>query len=262
MIVIEDQTPNEQIYKLPLSELERSIVTQKEKSLITYRYPTLEALRFELQMRQEITSAARQLNASGAKFAKFSNSRCNDAFWIRERNGGFRLRSGVKPSDAILDIYKNGPLYAFECGTAMVIVWYKAVIESISRDSFDAYFNHLFLYDGEHDPNLALLTSDKGKEAFPGDVQYFENPDVATEKPEWQGENVVLLGPNLYYGHGIGIASAETITAALNRNRKPNSQTPAFLTEYVVQPDFEFMRKFQTKPVTARIGDLSLQVCV
>ncbi|RUT35667.1 protein-glutamine gamma-glutamyltransferase [Paenibacillus zeisoli] len=260
MILIDDHTSNEQISKLPLSELERAIVLQKEKSSFTYRYPSLDSLRFELLVRQEITSAARELNSSGVKFAKFSSSRCNEAFWIRESSGGFRLKSGVKPSDAINDIYRNGPLYAFECGTAMVIVWYKAVIESISPDSFDIYFNHLFLYDGEHDPNLVLQVSDKGKEAFPGDVLYFENPDVAPEKNEWQGENVVLLEPGLYYGHGIGIKSAETIIAALNRNRKPNSQTSAFLTDYVVNPDFEFLRKFQSRPVAARVGMLSLQV--
>ncbi|WP_433942910.1 protein-glutamine gamma-glutamyltransferase [Paenibacillus sp. SN-8-1] len=260
MIVIEDHTPNEQISKLKLSELERAIVLQKEKSSSNYRYPSLDALKFELQMRQEITSAARKLNSSGAKFAKFKNSRCNEAFWIRESNGGFRLKDGVKPSDAINDIYRNGPMYAFECGTAIVIVWYKAVIEPISADSFDAYFKNLLLYDGEHDPNLVLQTTDIGEEAYPGDVQYFENPDFDPFKPEWQGENVVLLRPNLYYGHGIGIESSEQIIAALNRKRKPGSQTSAFLTNYVIHPDFEFLRKFQANPVTARIGELSLQV--
>ncbi|USB31738.1 protein-glutamine gamma-glutamyltransferase [Paenibacillus sp. YPG26] len=260
MIVIGDHTPSEQISQLIGSESARAIIMQKEKSSFTYWYPNLDALRFELQLREEITSAARRLNSSGAKFAKFNNSRCNEAYWNRESNGGFRLKQGVEPSKAIQDIYENGPLYAFECGTAIVIVWYKAVIESISPDAFDVYFTNLFLWDGEHDPNLVLKKLEQHEDACPGDVQYFENPDVDPDKPEWQGENVVLLQTNLYYGHGIGIATSERIIAALNKRRKPNSSISAYLTKYVLHPDFEFLRQFQAKPVTARIGGQMLQV--
>ncbi|MEF3309356.1 hypothetical protein PV433_10630 [Paenibacillus sp. GYB004] len=45
--------------------------------------------------------------------------RANREYWERMSNGGFLLRRGVYPSEAILDIISNGRAYAFECATAM-----------------------------------------------------------------------------------------------------------------------------------------------
>ena len=119
------------------------------------RNPAAQA--FERNMREQIISSARALNASGADFAVFDDSRCNPQFWLRTDNGGFQLRSGIQPSKAILDIYTNGQMYAFECATAMVIVLYRATLLSIGEDAFNRHFNDLFLWDWNYDSNLRLI---------------------------------------------------------------------------------------------------------
>ena len=69
-------------------------------------------------------NAAHALNKSGMGFDVFHKSKCNEDYWFRTDNGGFRLKSGIKGSDAINDIYQNGRKYKTECATAMVIVIY------------------------------------------------------------------------------------------------------------------------------------------
>ena len=44
---------------------------------------------------------------------------------------------------------------------------------------------------------------------IPGDVVYFNNPDFDPLTPQWRGENAVVLEDGTYFGHGIGIATAE-----------------------------------------------------
>ncbi|ASA25203.1 protein-glutamine gamma-glutamyltransferase [Paenibacillus donghaensis] len=209
------------------------------------RNPAAQA--FERNMREQIISSARDLNASGADFAVFNESRCNPLFWLRTDNGGFQLRRGVQPSEAIMDIYTNGRMYAFECATAMVIVLYRATLLSIGEAAFNRHFNDLFLWDWNYDSNLRLITTYTKQEILPGDIVYFKNPDHDPGKPEWQGENAVKLGPDLYYGHGIGITSAEQIIASLNEERFPGSRVSAYYTDEALHPDFEYLRMLSTR---------------
>nr|WP_325049992.1 hypothetical protein [Cohnella faecalis] len=69
----------------------------------------------------------------------------------------------------------------------MVIILYKATLDSIGKDTFNAYFKDLFLYDWNYDNNLKLITVENKNEAYPGDVLYFENPDFDPKTPEWRG---------------------------------------------------------------------------
>ncbi len=92
----------------------------------------------------------------------------------------------MKSSDAIQDIYYRGPLYAFECSMAMVIVFYGAVLKSIGASNFDRMFGGLFIHDWHYDQDLGLTTYDQN-EFLPGDVLYFNNPDFNPATPEWQG---------------------------------------------------------------------------
>ncbi|TVX95950.1 protein-glutamine gamma-glutamyltransferase [Cohnella terricola] len=236
-----------------LTELEREILLAKQQSPVVYSYDSPEALIFELRMRSRIVDAARSMNASGVSFATFDDDRANERYWSRTENGGFRQNPGVLASDAINDIFANGSLYSFECATAMVIILYKAVMESIGYDTFNAHFKNLLLYDWQYDSNLRLITVNDKNEAYPGDVLYFKNPDHDPDKPEWQGENAIMLGVDQYFGHGIGIRSQEEIIAALNKIRIPGSMTSAYLTDEVEHPDFEHLRKLE-RPITARIG--------
>ncbi|AJS59299.1 protein-glutamine gamma-glutamyltransferase [Paenibacillus sp. IHBB 10380] len=237
----------EQLNTLPLSDLDKYIVNQKKKSPVVYHYDSLEALEFELKMRTNIVEAAIALDASKASFATFKNSRCNNQLWTLTENGGFRLKSEVLPSDGINDIFENGHLYAFECATAMVIILYKGTLDSIHQQTFNAYFRNLYLRDWKYDSDLRLKMTHNKNEAYPGDVVYFSNPDHDPKTPEWQGENTILLGDNLYFGHGIGIRTSEEMIASLNRKRIPGSVTSAYISDIVLYPDFEYLRKLSTR---------------
>jgi protein-glutamine gamma-glutamyltransferase len=81
----------------------------------------------------------------------------------------------------------------------------------------------------------------------PGDVVYFKNPDHDPDKPEWQGENAVLLGNNSYYGHGLGIKGAEGMIASLNRERVPGSRISAYLTDEALHPDFAYLQTLSSR---------------
>lgn len=230
-----------------LSELERRMLLDKQNSRVVYRYPSEDALEFELKMRTHIVEAAKALYAGGANFATFAGSKCNEQYWTRTENGGFRLKRGVRPSDGINDIFINGHLYGFECAGAIIIILYKAVLDTVGEAVFNAYFQNLFLRDWQYDRDLRLITTYNKYEAYPGDVLYFKNPDHDPETPEWQGENVVMLDDNLYFGHGIGIEPGQDIVAALNRMRREGSIRSAYLQDMVVSPDFEYLRSLSMR---------------
>lgn len=218
------------------------VYTQKMASPIRYTYRTAQDLLFELQLRTAIVESAQALNASGVSFSSFANSRSNPAYWTRTYNGGFLMRPDVRPSAAIRDIFQYGGAYAFECAMAIVIVLYKAVLDTIGDAEFDRLFANLYLYSWEHDADLHLTTVKGIPESFPGDVLYYSNPDFDPQTPQWQGENVVKLPASLLYGHGIGIAYEADIIRELNRRRRPGSLQPAYLLDQATYPDFAAIR--------------------
>ncbi|WP_240647182.1 protein-glutamine gamma-glutamyltransferase [Paenibacillus nanensis] len=241
MIVIANGSPV-QISPGMLTELERKTLRRKMNSPVTYWYPDLDALVFELKLRTNIVQAARALYSSGVRFATFSRSRANPQFWIRTPDGGFLLRPGVPPAVAVSDIFNQGQMYAFECAGAIIIMLYKAVLESIGEAAFNRHFQGLFLRDWQTDRDLQLTTSHNLNEVYAGDVLYFRNPDHHPSTPEWQGENVIMLDDNLYFGHGIGIGTAGDIIRQLNRARRPFSFVSAYLDDLVLRPNFEAVR--------------------
>lgn len=245
---------------LPLTAEERLVLMKKEQSPVTYRYASVEELRFELAGRVRMVEAALMLYAGGAGFAVFSQSRCNPRFWIRTSDGGFRLRGDVTPADAINDIFANGSLYAFECATAIVIVFYKAVLEMIGAPIFNKRFAALFVRDWQYDRDLHLKLFKGLGEAYLGDVLYFRNPDVDPAQSQWQGENAVILGDDRYFGHGIGITGGEAIIRALNRRRKPGATRSAYLTDDVLALDYTHLyRMMKTDSATLRPGRNTLR---
>jgi protein-glutamine gamma-glutamyltransferase len=200
----------------------------------------MNAIQFERFTRNKVVQSALALNQSGVHFEVFEKSRCNERYWTRTANGGFLLKAATKPSVAIRDIYSRGPLYAFECATAIIIILYKAVLDSLNESIFDKLFTSLYLRDWHYDADLRLKVI-QGQAVNPGDVVYFRNPDFNPRTPQWQGENAVLLPNHLYYGHGMGILTAEKIIARLNLSRKPNAVVSAYLTETVVQLDYMYL---------------------
>ena len=216
-----------------------------------YEYETIEQLDFELDIRLQIIKAAELLFKSGVQFATFQSSKCNEKYWRLTEKGAFALKPNVLPQTAIEDIFLNGSKYSFECATAMVIIFYKAVLESIDKKQFNTLFSDLYLYDWQYDQDLDLRTYE-GTDFLPGDCVYFKNPDHDPQTPQWQGENVIILDENLYYGHGIGIATSQDIIYVLNTKRKKNPSKSAFLTHQITRLHSHSLHPYKLKTFRKR----------
>lgn len=209
-----------------------------------FEYRNFGDFNFEIQLRNRVIEAAIALDKSGPEFSTLEESQSNQRYWHLSKDGTFTLQPGILPHAALVDIFMNGGLYAFECGTAIVVTFLKAILDLIGPRNFDYLFSDLFLYDWRPPRNMALSVH-QGRDYLPGDCVYFKNPDHDLATPEWQGENAILLGNNLFYGHGIGITTAQGIIDELNSNRKPYATISAFLTTHIIFLDSSFYRQFQ-----------------
>ncbi|MED4205067.1 protein-glutamine gamma-glutamyltransferase [Neobacillus mesonae] len=221
-----------------ISSVDNSILKQMGAYHQVYQYQTIQQLKFELEYRSNTMKAARELNNSGAKFTTFRYAFPNKKYWDRLGNGGFLLKPEISPSIAILDILKNGKLYAFECSTGIAIVLYIATLYSIGKTRFDYLFTRLYLMDWQFDDDLPVHQK-TGDDYLPGDVLHFNNPDFDPKQPHWRAENVVYFGDDKYYGHGVGIRNSSTIINFLNSKRKPDPKTSAYLMNMITRPDYK-----------------------
>ncbi|USK73765.1 protein-glutamine gamma-glutamyltransferase [Peribacillus frigoritolerans] len=219
-----------------------------------FEYRNFWDFNFEIQLRNRVIEAAIALDKSGPEFSTLEESQSNQRYWHLSKDGTFTLQPGILPHAALVDIFMNGGLYAFECGTAIVVTFLKAILDLIGPRNFDYLFSDLFLYDWRPPRNMALIVR-QGRDYLPGDCVYFKNPDHDLATPEWQGENAILLGRNLFYGHGIGITTAQGIIDELNSNRKPYATISAFLTTHIIFLDSSFYRQFQLNSPRAKPDD-------
>lgn len=240
----------------PEYSIERTIINILATSDYTYNYSSKERLQFELKLRREIINAAEALFHSGLKFRIFYKAIANSDYWIVTHEGGFALRPDVKPSDAIRDIYSNGYKYGTECATAMLMIYYKALLEVFPEDAFNQMFNHIYLMNWHRiAPELREIgLTRRTNDHLPGDRRYFVNPDVNPETPEWQGENVIDLGGGIYYGHGIGRYTAPVFINALNQNRRAGADQSAYLLDSVGRPNFDRLFKLYNRVTTTTIA--------
>jgi protein-glutamine gamma-glutamyltransferase len=230
--------------KIPkLTEEKTAIINQMNQYQVRYSFFSYDHLQFDLHLRQSIIQAARDLFASKAKFTTFDKAKCNERFWRLTDQGGFKLKWGNLPSDAIRDIFQNGTLYGFECATAMVIIFYKAVLDSINLDQFNRIYQGMYLRDWQSDDDLPIYTR-RGNDFLPGDCLYFNNPQFDPNKPQWRGENVIDLGNGLYFGHGIGIKTSEGMIESLNKKRKPYATESAYLLSQMTRLDDNYLFQF------------------
>jgi len=223
--------------------LERKTLELIAASSMTYSYNSLNQLRFEIRMRREIVNAAIALNGTRFAFTVFQSSTCNPEYWIRMPDGGFALRDGVKPSDAIRDIFLQSKLYGTECATAMVIVYYKALLEIFPEEAFNKIFTNIHLMNWQRieRPLREIGLIRRSSTYLPGDRRYIANPDVNPLTPELQGENVIDLGDGRFYGHGFGIHTVDVFIAALNANRRAGAERSAYLMDTVSYPNFKLL---------------------
>lgn len=231
----------------PLGRVERVIIQQMHDDSVVYSYQSIDELSFELKLRKNIIVSARAMNQGDAQFEIFENTRGNSEYWHVTNAGGFQLKRGVLPSDAIQDIFKNSSMYAFECATAIIIIYYHAVLYSIGKPLFNQLFQNLYLYSWHSDTDLGLDII-RTNNVLPGDVVYFKNPEVNPETPWWRGENAVILEDGTYFGHGIGIMNAKQIIQFLNKTRAPSSNRSAYLTKFVTRPSFKHLANLLMLP--------------
>lgn len=199
-----------------------------------FSFPSMQELQFDLTIRKFIMESAREMAESEAEFTTFEYARCNDQYWRLTNRGGFQLRANVSPADAISDIYRNSSLYAFECATACVIIYYQALLKSIGKRYFDALFQNLYLYSWHTDPDLQLHTF-YSNHYLSGDVVYFNNPDFHPNTPWYRGLNAVVMSDGTFFGHGFGIMTAEEILEFLDTQRSPGSNRPAYLANIITR---------------------------
>ncbi len=225
---------DELIKEYASNSIEREIIDILSLSKEVYSYASLNELKFHLNLQINIVNSAKDLDKSDMGFNVFRKSKCNITYWDRTDEGGFLLKKEVKPSDAINDIFVNSSKYGTECATAMVIIYYKALLNIFPEKLFNELFPNIHLLNWHYiSSNLYLEQYEDKTVFFPGDCRYFINPDVNPLKPEWKGENVIYLGNGTYFGHGIGIATGNGIINGLNKNRKSGSKKSAFLLDSV-----------------------------
>ncbi|MFD1020703.1 protein-glutamine gamma-glutamyltransferase [Thalassobacillus hwangdonensis] len=245
MIQVSGETiqPNQ----LKVSTIENKIAEHISSADNVYSYPSKQDLLFELTLRKNIIDSANLMNESEAGFTTFQYARCNPMYWILTSEGGFRLRPDVSPSDAISDIFQNSPQYAFECATACVILIYHAVLKSLDRARFDYYFRDLYLYSWHTDTDLGLQTY-YGNKYIPGDIVYFANPDFSPALPWFRGENAVAMTDDNFFGHGLGIRTADEMIEFLNEQRYEGSTTSAYFTNLITHPSFQQLAQLSVNP--------------
>lgn len=187
--------------------------------------------------------AAEAMGAAKIEFALIKDHKFNDKYWEAEGGGTFKLKPGVKPSEAFDDIFKNPSKYGFECATGLVVVQHKAMRDLLGAKDFDRVFSDLRLgpwqagagYD-QHvtfDGASTEATPERRGETRAGDYGYFKNWDVSDDAKQrgWQGENVVYLGEvngeRMFFGHPFGVASEKHIVDYLNGERNAGSTRSA-----------------------------------
>ncbi|MFB4164120.1 protein-glutamine gamma-glutamyltransferase [Alteribacillus sp. JSM 102045] len=217
--------------------IESHIVQAMMEDRTMYAYPSMNVLSFEVELRKNIILSARALNDSDAEFEIFALTRANPQYWYVTNMGSIELKAGTSPSVAIRDIFGNSSFYGFECATAMIIIYYYAVMNVIGDHAFNRLFPNIQLYSWNFDPDLGLTTSYTNY-FIPGDVVYFENPDYHPQMSQWRGENAVVLEDGRYFGYGIGITTESEMVQILNELRKANATQSAYLSNIVARPGF------------------------
>ncbi|MYL54675.1 protein-glutamine gamma-glutamyltransferase [Pontibacillus yanchengensis] len=245
---------------LNVGRMEKEILQQMQNVGELYAYPSIQSLLFDITFRKNMMESAKDMNESDVSFEGFAYATCNLTYWNLTPAGGFLIKPYVLPSDAIRDIFsENSSLYAFECATASVINFYHAMLNSIGTSMFNAYFPNLYLYSWHTDPDLGLYTF-YANHYLPGDVVYFSNPDFSQENSSYRGENAIAMTGGKFFGHGIGIETAEEIIQFLNEKRRPRSKQSAYLTRSVTRLSQESLEKFAYQQRDYNVQKMSLFV--
>lgn len=218
-----------------LNPSELMILNAMFTSPARYDYSSIRELFFEVSFRSRTIQSATDLIYSGARFATFEKTYGNDRFWRRSPEGALELKYNVPAALGIRDIFENGSRYAFECATAIVAIFYFALLRIIGDQAFNAAFPTITLYDWHYE--RLPIYSEIRNDFLPGDCLYFENPDFNPTRSEWRGENAIYFGNDQFAAFGLGILSAEQVIQRLNSFRKRGATRSAYLLSHVTRVD-------------------------
>jgi protein-glutamine gamma-glutamyltransferase len=235
--------PFQQDSGLAIGSVEKIILQRIQKVPVYYSYHSIHELLFDLKLRKNIIESSKRMDQGEAQFRTFQQSRCNPKYWKLTTAGGFLLKFGARPSDAVQDIFLNSSLYAFDCATASVIILYHALLKTIGAHSFNLLFQNIYLYSWNTDPNLGLYTF-YSNHFIPGDIVYFNNPDFNPSTHWFRGVNAVVFEDGRFWGHGFGIRTAEEMIKILNKKRITGSLQTAYLTPLVTRPSMNYLAKW------------------
>jgi hypothetical protein len=196
----------------------------------------------EIAFRARVVTAAKDLASSGASFAgSAEGDRVNQKLWTMGFGGRMQVRKFLeggeigKPSAALRDVFTNGHQYGFECATAMMVIYHKAILDHVGDAAFDAMFTEprnlaFFRWSIEDDDFLDVKKLvHKPMPLMPGSHYYYTNPDASPENSAFSGENVLYLGDGQFYAHGIVgssgtyLVSEQDITDTLSALRRSGS---------------------------------------
>jgi hypothetical protein len=175
-----------------------------------------------------------------------------DAPAMDAKGATFKPRPEVKPSAAVAHMFSNPHEYGFDCSTANVVVYYKAVLNEIGPKRFDKVMMDLEIGPWRMEGDLTKLmegSQTSGLEATqqwktqlePGDGAYFRNKAVSLQGlvSGRQGENTIYMGDGMYFGHPYGIKSEEWIIEDLNKHRNSGATISAEMIQVIhrLSPD-------------------------
>ena len=201
----------------------------------------------DLAFRQAVVQAGKDLAKSGVAFAARSGEdRVNKELWTLGYGGKMQVRKWLhgggigKPSEALRDIFSNGKAYSFECATAMMVIYHKAILDHIGDEAFDRLFSEprnlkFFRWQVEDsDFTEVKRLAHRPSKLMPGSHYYYKNPDASEENSAFGGENVIYLGDGTFYAHGIRGASGtfevteKEILDCLRRLRRAEATTEPY----------------------------------
>jgi protein-glutamine gamma-glutamyltransferase len=198
----------------------------------------------DIAFRAHVVQASKDLAASGASFSpSHETDKVNKELWTLGYGGRMQVRKWLpdgeigKPSTALRDIFQNGRQYGFECATAMMVIYHKAILDHVGDEAFDKMFSEprnlaFFRWDIEDTDFVdAKKLVHRPMPLQPGTHYYFENPDAAPENSAFRGENVLYLGDGQFYAHGIVgdsgtyLVTEKDIVDTLSALRAPGADT-------------------------------------
>lgn len=194
----------------------------------------------QAQLQLNIVKAAKAFHAAGVNFSGSSKTdKVNQELWWMGYGGKMGVRQGVKPSDALNDIFKNGSKYGMECATGTLVVLYKGILDTIGPNDFDRAFakTRMFRWNIKDDDFVKAEQVGNLPGYWPGDHTYFKNPEYDPAHSAFQGENVIYLGGGMYFGHGLGIVSEREVVSSLNNLRRPGATRSAFRDDFELRLD-------------------------